>query len=223
VLELLGIGAVAFGVGLSGALSPGPLTILAIREGARRGVWAGPLATAGHGAVELTVVVLLALGLAAYVDRDSPATAVIALAGGAILLWMAWGLFRSLPSARLPAGGAAAPGEAARRGLTLEAARGVVPLGALVSVVNPYWWVWWATVGTKLTSDSLSAGWAGPGAVFAGHIVSDLAWLTFLAFAAGSGARWLGDRGYRALLAVCAIFLLALGLFFGTTGLARIV
>ncbi len=44
----MSIGAVAaifatsFLVSLTGALSPGPLTTLAVREGVRRGVWAGP-------------------------------------------------------------------------------------------------------------------------------------------------------------------------------------
>ncbi len=47
-----------------GALSPGPLTTLAVREGVRRGVWAGPALAAGHGAIELALVVGLALGLA---------------------------------------------------------------------------------------------------------------------------------------------------------------
>jgi threonine/homoserine/homoserine lactone efflux protein len=54
----------SFLVSLTGVLSPGPLTALAVREGARRGFWAGPALAAGHGAIELALVVTLALGLA---------------------------------------------------------------------------------------------------------------------------------------------------------------
>ena len=92
--------------------------------------------------------------------------------------------------------------------------RAVAPLAIAVSVANPYWIVWWATVGTKLTVDSLRIGWSGPVAVFLGHIVSDLLWLTFVAALVGSGSRWLGDRAYRGLLGVCAAFLFLLGAMF---------
>ena len=94
----------------------------------------------------------------------------------------------------------------------------MAPLGIAVSVANPYWLIWWATVGTKLTVDSLRIGWTGPGAVFLGHIVSDLLWLTFVATLVGSGSRWLGDRAYRGLLGACAVFLLVLGLVFVVSG-----
>ena len=87
-----------------------------------------------------------------------------------------------------------------------------------VSVVNPYWLIWWATVGTKLTVDSLRIGWVGPAAVFCGHILSDLLWLSFVAALVGSGSRWLGDRAYRGMLAACAAFLLVLGVLFLVSG-----
>ena len=84
--EWLAVAAVAFGVGLSGALSPGPLTILAMREGARRGWVAGPFATAGHAVTEAITIVLLALGLSAYVGPESSVTTAISLIGGLVLL-----------------------------------------------------------------------------------------------------------------------------------------
>jgi threonine/homoserine/homoserine lactone efflux protein len=231
VLDVLAIGALAFGIGLSGALSPGPLTVLAIREAPRRGWWAGPLATLGHGVVELALVVALALGLAAFV-REGPATATIALVGGAILLWMGVNLLRSAPRASLRAEVADVSGAGLEYGLVPSARRppgmaallAVAPLGALVSVANPYWVIWWATVGTKLTADSLSAGWPGPAAVFVGHILSDLAWLTLVAALVASGGRRLAGEGwYRWLLGACAVFLLAIGAYFLASGLRALI
>ncbi|MGE3857166.1 MAG: LysE family transporter [Dehalococcoidia bacterium] len=222
MVELLSVAAVAFFVGLSGALSPGPLTVLAMREGARRGWWAGPFATAGHAVAEGVTIVLLALGLSAYVGPDSPLTTAISVVGGLVLVWMAWGTARAVPTASLAeraASAAGGVGRAATRGASFEAFRTVAPLGIAVSVVNPYWLVWWATVGTKLTVDSLHLGWSGPAAVFLGHILSDLLWLTFVAALVGSGSRWLGDRAYRGLLGACAVFLLVLGVLFTVNGL----
>ncbi len=54
-------------VSLTGALSPGPLTTPAVREGVRRGFWAGPAPAAGHGAIEFALVV--ALGLNRVLDE----------------------------------------------------------------------------------------------------------------------------------------------------------
>jgi threonine/homoserine/homoserine lactone efflux protein len=231
VPEWLSLAALAFGIGLSGALSPGPLTVLAIREAPRRGWWAGPLATLGHGAVELALVIALALGLAAFVE-EGRATAVIAFLGGGLLVWMGLRMLRGAPRASLHAELEVAVSGRATRVREVGASRlrvagptglaavvAVAPLGALVSVANPYWVVWWATVGTKLTSDSLSAGWPGPAAVFAGHILSDLAWLTLVAALVASGSRRLaGDAWYRWLLGGCAVFLLATGVFFLVSG-----
>ncbi len=238
MLQALTIGAVAFGIGLSGALSPGPLTVLAVREAPRRGWWAGPLATAGHAVVEAVLVIALALGLAAFVKQGT-GTAVIAFLGGALLVWMGVGLLRTFPHASL--GGelavvraeaavadragtgappAAAPPPRARAPRPdLRALLAVAPMGALVSVANPYWVIWWATVGTKLTSDSLSIGWPGPLAVFAGHILSDLAWLSGIAALVSSGGRrFRGDGWYRGLLGACGVFLVAIGVFFVVSG-----
>lgn len=221
MLELLGIAAVSFGVGFSGAMSPGPLTVLTIREAARRGWWAGPIATLGHGVIELLTVALLALGLAAYIDTESAGAAVIAVAGGTILVWMGATMLRGLPRMSLRETAHAASGGGAvavAAGATAEAVRRVAPLGALVSISNPYWVIWWATVGAALTVESLDSGWPGPIAVFVGHILSDLVWLTFVAFGVASGMRWMGDRAYRGLIGGCAVFLLGIGAYFAVTG-----
>ena len=218
--EWLAVAAVAFGVGLSGALSPGPLTILAMREGARRGWVAGPFATAGHAVAEATTIVLLALGLSRYVGSNGPVTTAISLVGGLVLVWMARTTARSVPTASLAARVAQATegAEPPRGDRSFEAFRSVALLGIAVTVVNPYWLIWWATVGTKLTVDSLHIGWSGPLAVFLGHILSDLLWLTFVATLVGSGSRWLGDRAYRGLLGACAVFLIVLGVLFVVSG-----
>lgn len=211
--ELAAIAGVAFIVGLSGALTPGPLTVLAIREATVFGVRAGPLATLGHAIAEGVTVVVLALGLSAALTDESPLTAVIALVGGGILVYLGVDLFRTLPRAELTPAFVTAPGEAT------ASARRVVLLGILVSVGNPYWVIWWASVGTKLTADSLDAGLAGPVAVFGGHIISDLAWLTLMAWLVHSGRRWFGRRAYRGLLAVCGLFLAGLGAYFVGSGI----
>ncbi len=50
----------SFLVSLTGALSPGPLTTPAVREGVRRGFWAEPALAVGYGTIEFALVVSLA-------------------------------------------------------------------------------------------------------------------------------------------------------------------
>ena len=92
--EALAIFGTSFLVGLAGALMPGPLLALDIREATERGFWAGPYIATGHSVLELLVVLLLAGGLLQVVE-DGPAFAVIALLGGLFLLWMGWGMVRA--------------------------------------------------------------------------------------------------------------------------------
>src|SRR5574341_1390050 len=77
----------SFVVSLTGALAPGPVSTMAVREGVRRGFWAGPALAAGHGVVEGLLVIGLALGLNQLIDRDA-VTASVALAGGAYLVYL---------------------------------------------------------------------------------------------------------------------------------------
>ena len=59
MLSIFTIFFTSFVIALSGALMPGPLLTVTISESARRGFVAGPLLIAGHGLLELALVVAL--------------------------------------------------------------------------------------------------------------------------------------------------------------------
>ena len=99
---LIAIVTTSFLVGLSGAMSPGPLLAFDLRESLRIGFWAGPLVSLGHALLELLTVVLLALGLTHLFSQEAALT-VVGIPGGAFLLWMAWGMVRH-PARGLPEG-----------------------------------------------------------------------------------------------------------------------
>ncbi|MBT4089670.1 MAG: LysE family transporter, partial [Deltaproteobacteria bacterium] len=124
----------SFMIAFSGALMPGPFLTATISETSKRGFYAGPLMIVGHGLLELLLVVALMLGLAPILKNDTVFGA-IALSGAFILLWMAFGMFRSLPSLQM-----LTTSEDVRRG-------GLIATGILMSVANPYWTIWWATIG----------------------------------------------------------------------------
>jgi threonine/homoserine/homoserine lactone efflux protein len=194
----------SFAIAFSGALMPGPLLTATISESARRGWIVGPLFMFGHGVLEIALIAALFLGLAPLLTSNA-AFIVIAFAGGAFMIWMAWGMFRSLPSLSLTDGDERGDGGAApvshRRSLALT--------GALMSLANPYWIIWWATIGLGYVLSSRESGFPGVAAFFLGHILADTAWYAFVSTAVHKGRRILPDAVYKGLIAICAAFLTA--------------
>jgi threonine/homoserine/homoserine lactone efflux protein len=206
--QLTAIFAASFAVAFSGAMMPGPLLAAAIGEGSRRGFIAGPLLMVGHAALELILVAALLLGLSPYLARDEVFIAV-SLLGGAILLWMAAAMFRSLPGLRMPVDGAAG-----RRG-------NLIFQGVLMSVSNPYWTIWWATVGLGAIMHSTQIGSAGVAAFYFGHILADFLWYGSVTFAVGKGKRFLSDRFYRGLVGCLAALMAVFAVYFIVSGFKK--
>ncbi len=200
----------SFIIGFSGAILPGPMLTVTIREAARRGFWAGPLVVLGHGILELALVVGLVLGLGAFVSRPL-FLGTVGVVGGLILLWMAWTMLRGVRTLSLSLD-------------TSGPNRGGGPVlgGIATSLSNPYWTLWWATVGLSYVSLTAGGGWQGPTAFFAGHILSDLVWFSGVAAVLHFGRRILTDRIYRGLIGVCAVLLLYFGVVFFRSGLGRL-
>jgi threonine/homoserine/homoserine lactone efflux protein len=137
----------------------------------------------------------------------APVVGAIGILGGGVLVWMAWGMLRGLKGLTLST--EAGPGASRRH---------PVWAGILTSISNPYWILWWATVGLGYLALAARVGAAGVTAFYLGHICSDLLWYSAISCSLVLGRRLLTDRMYRGLVAVCAVFLLGFGLYFGYTG-----
>ncbi len=201
---------------------PGPLLAVAVRDTTRQGFVAAPLLVLGHGILEAGLLVLLLLGTADWV-RGDVATTVIALAGGAMLLWMAAGMAREVRTLRFDAGGEeTARGAGRRRGTDAGFFRPVLS-GVVASISNPYWAIWWATIGLGYLVVSRELGAAGVILFFAGHILADAAWYLFVGFAVTAGRSRFTDRTYRWIVGTCALFLFFFALSFGYFGMTKLI
>jgi len=211
-MALLPLFVTAFMVGFSGAMMPGPVSTVTLAQSMRRGFWAGPLITVGHAVVEGLMVAALALGLGGLLQRPE-IVATIGWAGGLVLLWMGYGLIRH---AWYHMGDQASDAEAPS---PLAGQSAPVQAGMMTSVANPYWFLWWATVGASYVLLALDRGLAGLLAFYSGHILSDLSWNSLLALAGATGRRLLTGRLHQLLFLLCGVFLLGLGGYFLWTGL----
>jgi threonine/homoserine/homoserine lactone efflux protein len=98
--------------------------------------------------------------------------------------------------------------------------RGPISLGLLMSVSNPYWWVWWVTVGNTFLLEGLAvASTIGVIVFYFSHIMSDFTWYTFVSSSLSKTKTRIRDRTYRYLLTGCAVALVAIGLVFIADGI----
>lgn len=188
-------------VGFSGAMTPGPLLTVTIAETAKRGFGASLLIVLGHAVLELILLIGLLLGLFKLLEGEI-ITIFFGLVGGVVLLWMGFSLILSVIKKRITF--QTASGEA-------RASMGPFLSGIIVSLSNPYWLLWWITIGGAFLIKAMDYRLWGIFSFFTGHISSDLLWYGFVGLAVSTGKRYISDSIFRAVLLACGIFLLFLG------------
>lgn len=205
-MGLWGLALSSFVISLSGAVMPGPVLAVTITHTVRRGFWAGPLIVTGHGLIELALLAGLVLGLGPIITKPLIAGGIGAV-GGAVLLWMGLGMLRSLPGMSL------------QEIMSGEGPQGRHPVwdGLVLSAANPYFVIWWATVGLGLlvAASNSTWGWLGLAAFYIGHIGADLAWYGLVSATVSKGRSWLSDNIYKWVVGVCAAVLLVFSVYFG--------
>ena len=148
----------------------------------------------GHGILEICLIAALFLGLAPFLE-DPIIFRIIAVAGGGFILFMAFGMFRGIRTLSL-----ADAEESSVNG-------NIVLLGAGLSLANPYWLIWWATIGLGYILSAGKLGLSGIAVFFIGHIIADTLWYSFVSFGVAKSRKLMSDRVYRLLIGCCAGFL----------------
>jgi threonine/homoserine/homoserine lactone efflux protein len=185
-------------ISLSGVMAPGAVTAAAIAQGARRRT-AGVLMAVGHGIVEIPLIFLIMFGLGVLFQANGFKVAVGVL-GGAFLVWMGIGMIRQAAAANTVTG--------------MAGTTGPLMTGLILSISNPYFLLWWASVGLNLTLEARNLGWTAFLLFAFVHWLCDLVWLTILSFGSFHGTNILGPRSQKIVLQICGVALIAFGIHF---------
>lgn len=209
MLSVLGA---SFVMGLSGAMMPGPMLAVDIEGSLRKGFWAGPAVVAGHVVLEIAVVSLLFVGLREILVNPW-VSAAIGILGGGYLAWMGAGMIRSALRREISLD-SARTGGGKRTGTYLRLAGA----GFLLSLTNPYFLIWWATVGLSSLSLAQGLGFMGVAVFYAGHGMADLLWYSVVSAGIATGRRWLNDTVYRIIIALLGLCMAGFSLYFIISG-----
>ena len=207
-MELLGIFTQVFVVSLSGALMPGPLLTYNIQSTYTKGFWVGPKLVLGHAILEVLLILGIIGGLKSFIELTGTRIVVGAI-GGILLIWMSYGLIRT-KSNSITSQATLSANETKSFGFNLSP----VFAGIVISISNPYFLLWWVSIGLALMTQSLALGWIGILIFFISHIAADLGWYSLVSAAIFGGRQFISERFYRRLLMVCGLFLLVLAFRF---------
>lgn len=196
--EILSTLALGLLIGFTGALAPGP-TLVATINASLKGDWtAGLRVSLGHIVIETAIFFLIILGLAAVAQ---PYTTVIAVVGGIALI--VFGIM-TITGSRTATLSLASQNDSA----------GPVMAGLLTSAANPYFWLWWLSVGGALLINALAGGLLLAIVFMIGHWGADISWYTFISTGIAKGKAILADATYRMIMGACGIFLVLFGLYY---------
>ncbi len=194
IIEFLAFG---FLIGLTGAAVPGPMLFATIDASLRRGWIAGPEIVLGHALVEVVICALIVLGFTIATDA---VFRVVSIAGGGALVVFGMMTLNSSKDATFDVGG--------------NNAGGAVAAGVLTSVSNPYFLIWWLTIGNAMVMDGLAIGVVAAVLFVIGHWIADLAWYTLVSVSSSRGRRVMSDRTYKRMLVGCGVFLICFGMYY---------
>jgi threonine/homoserine/homoserine lactone efflux protein len=193
-------------VSASGVLAPGPLFFMNLLFGSRFGMPAGLKVANGHAVVEVSLIVFLAAGLITF-DSARNYSDIIAIIGGVAILAFAalqigsifWEKSRFAHNATVDFVGSKSPFVG----------------GIVLTAFNPFFLIWWFTVGLKVILDSAMFGFTtGLAILLAFHIWMDYAWLSGTAYLAFKGSKLLSSRYYPILIATLSTVLVYYGIGF---------
>jgi len=199
---LLSVAVISF----SGVMMPGPMLAVTLAK-SYRSPWAGVWIALGHAVIEVPLILLIYFGFAQFFQVTVVRLA-LSVAGSGMIIWMGVSMFR-------------ARSEVARKGKDLP--YNAFTAGILTSVFNPFFLVWWATIGSMLIMRILEFGTMGLIVFIMVHWLCDLAWLTLVSNVIYRTHAFWNQRVQEWLFIACSLLLVGFGIWFLISGIRLVI
>ena len=195
-------------VSVSGVFSPGPLLFANLALSKYGGFWSGIKIAVGHTIIELPVIILLSLPFVVLspINLTFSTTKIITFIAGAFMI--VFGILYVVRTIRTWG----SPNSA----INTSRIENPYLAGIIFTSLNPFFIVWWTTVGVKLISDSISllGHPAGIAFLFFAHIWMDYAWLGLSSYLAYRGFNIIRSEYHKYITILLTVPLFYYGIYF---------
>lgn len=207
-MTLLDMGLQIIFVSVSGVISPGPLFFANLVLSKNGGFWSGIKIAIGHSIVELPLIILFSIPLTVLTSPNVTSSIIkfISFIGGISLI--AFGILYVVKTVS----------KNNNSNYIVKSSRIQKPIlaGILFTGVNPFFFLWWITVGIKLISDSIELlGYPfGITFLFLVHVWMDYAWLGLSSYFASRGIKVIRSYYHNIIILLLTIPLFYYGINF---------
>ncbi len=184
-------------ISLSGVMMPGPVFATAVARGYKSSL-AGPLVALGHGVIEIPLMLLIYFGFGNFFQLEE-VRVIIGIAGGCVLVWMGLSMIRNRAKEITGSG---------------DSPYSSLIGGVITSTANPYFFLWWATIGSILIVRSISFGVIGFVLLMIIHWLCDLIWYSIVSVTVHRSHHLWGRKVREIVFVVCGLVLLGFGIWF---------
>ncbi len=193
-------------ISLSGVMMPGPMFAVTLAK-SYRSPWAGALISLGHAVIEVPLILLIYFGFAQFFQNTTVQLG-LSVAGGAMIIWLGISMFRART-------------EVVQKGKDLPYNAFVA--GIIASGFNPFFLLWWATIGSMLVMKFQGFGTTGLTLFIIVHWLCDLVWLSFVSILVyRTHALW-GRRLQEWVFIACSLLLVGFGGWFLVSGIQLVI
>ena len=193
-------------ISFSGVMMPGPMFAVTLAKSYRSPL-AGAQMSLGHAVIEVPLILLIYFGFARFFE-NSIVQIVLSILGGGMICWLGIAMFRART-------------EVIQKGNDLPYNAFVA--GILTSGFNPYFLLWWATIGSMLVMKFLDFGVRGLTAFIIVHWLCDLVWLSFISVLVYRTKSLWGRKFQEGMFIGCSLLLIGFGVWFLVSGLRLVV
>ncbi|MFH1662346.1 MAG: LysE family transporter [Chloroflexota bacterium] len=193
-------------VSLSGVMMPGPMFAVALAK-SFRSPWTGVWISLGHAVIEVPLILLIYFGFARFFE-NSIVQLVLSILGGGMIIWLGIGMFRSR-------------NEVVTQGKDLS--YNAFTAGIITSGLNPFFILWWATVGSLLVMKFVEFGTGGLTLFIVVHWLCDLLWLSLVAVVVYKTHSLWGRKVQEWVFIASSLLLAGFGIWFIASGIRAVV
>ncbi len=193
-------------ISFSGVMAPGPMFAVTLTK-SYKSPWAGTWISIGHAVIEVPLILLIYFGFARFFENNM-VQLVLSIVGGGMIIWLGINMFRIRT-------------EVVQKGKDLP--YNAFTAGILTSAFNPFFLLWWATIGSMLVMKFIDFGITGLIIFIIAHWLCDLVWLSLVSILIyRTHALW-GRKFQEWVFIACSLLLVGFGGWFMISGIQSVV